>query len=644
MTARENLMQKLRILFYTDHDAIIPLDRSVNADGLTDLESFIRHKTKGFLDVEITTINRHISLITGGPAQGANKLSWGLLSKFDELWVFGKKQINLSAHELKKAEPYNELDDHEVAVLGEWMNAGGGLLFTGDHSESNPMYPWAAGVEPPHATFITFGSALGSRIPRARQLRIWKGPPTNCIDEPRDNVNTQVQANPVYTHDFPALQYDEIPQRLLLPSSHQLFVYVNSKGKEVPIEVLPDHMHEGRVLVPDKLDDSWPKDSQLPIVVAKGTDKRRFPQRKEYDLVVAYDGHQNGVGRIVADSSFHHFVDRNLARIVGRECCGTPVPDTHLDQIAHFFRNLAIWLAPTQLRKQIINELPFRLAKHPDVLESHGARPSDLGRAARAAAVAEWGKANLHQLLGDSFLLADSEGFEDTERAGFLTQKLLTLSADSDLDEGLGLMIQTYHEFFRREQIYSPGILQKDPIGLEPIVDGVNRALSDMPHLAKKLRTPLQASTLSAKDFNTQTKEKLAMPYTCAPGTWDSWINADPTGERNDGWFSTDVPSAAGYFIGYHHYQGRPNLPIVGRCQSTPDRIEIERADSFNSYHRYFGIITRGAAGVFFVARGDGIHRHSSIPFLPLTEGDWALVGSESKLAADDDWTAEKTT
>ncbi|HXT88003.1 MAG TPA: hypothetical protein VN714_01985, partial [Trebonia sp.] len=67
-------------------------------------------------------------------------------------------------------------------------------------------------------------------------------------------------------------------------------------------------MHEGALAFPSSYPTpEWPSGpfgQPTPEVVARGTDKRFAAT---YDLVSAYDGSMASVGRIVADSTWHHY-------------------------------------------------------------------------------------------------------------------------------------------------------------------------------------------------------------------------------------------------------------------------------------------------------------------------------------------------
>lgn len=114
------------------------------------------------------------------------------------------------------------------------------------------------------------------------------------------------------------------------------------------IEFFPAHPHEGGVGVP--------KSERHARVIATGTS---LATGRPFNLVVAFeryqDNHGNHLGRAVAESSFHHFVDYNWD--IDRGCPSFVVeppgdgikrePDK-LEDIKTYVRNLALWLAPAK--------------------------------------------------------------------------------------------------------------------------------------------------------------------------------------------------------------------------------------------------------------------------------------------------------
>ena len=114
------------------------------------------------------------------------------------------------------------------------------------------------------------------------------------------------------------------------------------------IEYFPAHPHEGGVGVPDNEDRAR--------VIATGVSQATG---RDFNLVVAFersdDSHGNRLGRAVAESSFHHFVDYNwdiskggptfLSEPPGDEIHRHP---ERLSDIKHSVPNLARWLAPSE--------------------------------------------------------------------------------------------------------------------------------------------------------------------------------------------------------------------------------------------------------------------------------------------------------
>jgi hypothetical protein len=458
-------MQKLRILFYGDRrvdDSPVPL-----SFGTSDLSRFISEGLKNVADVKVTFVHRHQrNPLTNEFVEGANKLAWQFLLNYDEIWIFGDRMQNSAGKDVKTAQPYNTLDEYEQAVLREWMKSNG-VLLTGDHSEF-PDPPSTGNVcDQNHSKFIALGASLGRFVPRAHQLRVWDGAPTNCPDVPHDNQNTVDGPDPSkLDSDGEALQFDRLPQFLVNPSTaHKLFSWVTPAGQVVPITVFPDHQHEGRVRAPgaQELDADWPTGSPLPEVVASGKDKRPFVSGREYALVVAFDGDPVSIGRIVADSSFHHYLNINLSQLNGRDSSGSPLPGTELGQIAQYYCNLALWLAPKSIRDAIKLDLFSNLATHPLVQSAKGMGIERLGSAARRAAEVEVGASNLFQIFG----LASQNGgpVDDLLSTAFLAEAPTaapTPPAAGDpsqprADMVLGAIVQEFYDFFSSQGKSSSG-------------------------------------------------------------------------------------------------------------------------------------------------------------------------------------------
>jgi hypothetical protein len=448
----------IRILFYTDYDDMT--DQSCSEFGLSELKKLILFKTAplcGIFTLQIRSINRHRDLVTGQIVKGANKLTRELLDQFDEIWFFGYLQTNT----LETAE--NELGNNEVSNLRAWMDAGGGVFVTGDHANPDPRLALDDPRNKDHQTYLGLGRALGHRIPRAGRLRAWEGPPTSDVSstdlERRDNYNTLV-GNLKDLDDASFLQTDAIAQELILVGKipHRLFwLFFNPDKSITPVTKFPDHMHEGQLLIPDPLDGDWPTTERKPTIVARGRDNRPFKEKRTYPLVIAYDGHvvpgsSSGItlGRIVADSSFHHYVNTNLIGFE-RDACGNPPAASDLDQIAQYFANLALWLAPQQVHDQIKQGLIHLLGNHPQILEVRGNNIFSLGRTALAI-LSNFGDLILNQL----FNLSD----HPQPRVIEILLSLLFLGRSGSIEinerertDALGLVVRLLHQRFSFEDL-----------------------------------------------------------------------------------------------------------------------------------------------------------------------------------------------
>jgi hypothetical protein len=180
------------------------------------------------------------------------------------------------------------------------------------------------------------------------------------------------------------------------PEDHPLFRgRPNADYPSSRIDILPDHVHEGAINIPRSFDPSvWPRRGNFqatPQVVAWGTNKAplrfgglggglrdRFTLWREVGAVAAYDGDTVGVGRIVAHSTWHHFVNVNLVGF--RNPDGTP--GKVLRRLGEYFGNLALWLSPWATRWRLWSALVAWTARHPLMREVHGAPAPVVGDAA----------------------------------------------------------------------------------------------------------------------------------------------------------------------------------------------------------------------------------------------------------------------
>jgi hypothetical protein len=433
----------IKILFYTD-DRRISLHPDVtayaNEFGVRILHDLLVEGAHDLASVDIVLLDRH------RPTHGTIRLTADTLVGFDEIWFFTARW-EPNTHD----NPHRELDDDEVEALEAWMRSGG-VLMTGDHAnpfgEESEVAPAPGG--PIAATLglrdrlnerlLGLGRSVGHRVPRAGLLRRWEGGPPQFAEEFEKNINTQIVPGPSDDYDNLTYQEDEWPQRLILttypkenvgvpwgtPGSgrrvHRLFC-----GRHGPIEVFPDHMHEGHVLVPETFpQDTWPSgpDGQpRPEVVARGTDREAGTV---HNAVVAYDGSLAGVGRIVADSTWHHYFNVNLK--------GFRTGGSVLAQLAQYYVNLALWLAPAAKRRQVACWVRWQVIQSPSVQMSLGSSRRDLGRVAAQVARHMHGQCAVRDVL-------DLEAFASTH--GPAVEPPLELLVGSVVDTYIRAMSRT---------------------------------------------------------------------------------------------------------------------------------------------------------------------------------------------------------
>jgi len=290
---------------------------------------------------------------------------------YEEVWLFGAETSFPSDGRWQNAP-----GDSELRALSEFMDGGGGLFATGDHG--------------------ALGAALCGFVPRVRSMRMWfaqpgpnNEPAAPDMNSPeRNDTNRPGRADPVtgsVAFDFDD-QSDDIPQRIQpTPYSRKINRFLQAVfphpllcGPRGPIRVLPDHPHEGACIPAYELDREFdfdgyrmmeyppaagPQPRPMPEIVATSSvlagnnvKLAAFPQ--EFGAIGAYDGELAGVGRVSVDATWHHFININLT---GRN--GDPTdPKTqgflasatgraHYEDIKAYFRNIAVWLAPTASRR-----------------------------------------------------------------------------------------------------------------------------------------------------------------------------------------------------------------------------------------------------------------------------------------------------
>ena len=228
-------------------------------------------------------------------------------SQFDELWLFA-------------VDGGDGLTAGDCAGISRFRERGGGILSSRDHQDLGSSLCRLGGIGAAHH--------FHSRNPEPEAER-----------QTADDAETPSISWPNYhsgrNGDF---------QRIIpVGPVHEL---LRTPASADPIALFPAHPHEGAIGVP--LGEANAR------VVAQGTSETTG---RRFNLVVAFerarDSRGNLLGRGVAESSFHHFVDYNWDTACGApsfvtepEGQGMKTEPRAIADIKQYVSNLAAWLAP----------------------------------------------------------------------------------------------------------------------------------------------------------------------------------------------------------------------------------------------------------------------------------------------------------
>jgi len=254
---------------------------------------------------EVTTRNRETD------ADGNDIVLSALdTTHFDELWLFA-------------VDVGNGLTGDDCRGITRFHQRGGGILTTRDHQDLGTSLCTLGGVGRAHF--------FHSQNPDPDESR-----------HVRDDQETESISWPNY-HSGSNGDYQKITP---VGPVHELLE--NPNNASGVIEFFPAHPHEGSVGVPG--------DEDRARVIATGESQSTG---RDFNLIVAFeardDAHGNRLGRAVAESSFHHFVDYNWD--IAKGCPSFLVePPGHeierdpqkLDDVKAYVRNLAKWLSPSK--------------------------------------------------------------------------------------------------------------------------------------------------------------------------------------------------------------------------------------------------------------------------------------------------------
>ncbi len=311
---------------------------------------------------------------------------------YHEVMLFGIAQSFFGRGQASNGQPYptDRLADPELRVLTQHVNNGRGLFATGDHGR--------------------LGRFLCHAVPRVRNMRLWDDTSAdNAANEvsmngPRRNDTNRIGSSPGSQFDD---ESDDTPQVIQPQMYNRMngifrfrFPHPLLCGPNGPIRVMPDHPHEGECVVPRSTNDTlniggtlgaeYPPATDggprpLPEIISRSTvlsgttSGTKLPtEAQSFGGICAYDGHRAGIGRVVTDATWHHFVNVNL---VGRTQLPPDNPKSqgflfsaqgqaHLAEIRTYYRNLAVWMAPPERIRCMNSRLFWHLNWSDRVMEA----------------------------------------------------------------------------------------------------------------------------------------------------------------------------------------------------------------------------------------------------------------------------------
>ena len=227
-------------------------------------------------------------------------------SGFNELWLFA---VDLG----------EGLTVNDCRGITRFRQRGGGIMATRDHQDLG-------------LSLCTLGGVGRAHFFHSKQV---EPDPSRHVPDDQDNrdlswPNYHSGSNGNYQHVTAVAPVHEVMRRAEDPSG--------------AIEWFPAHPHEGAV--------GAPADETSARVIATGTSQ---VTKREFNLAVAFenseDRHGNRLGRAIAESSFHHFVDYNWDTSMGCPSFLTEPPGNEierdprrLEDIKTYVQNVATWL------------------------------------------------------------------------------------------------------------------------------------------------------------------------------------------------------------------------------------------------------------------------------------------------------------
>jgi hypothetical protein len=402
-----------KILFVTDDDGSYSPNHRF---GLTELIKTLETTTDFFVNFRVTKahrgINTQYSITADSGMEGFRFTNLSKIEEYDQIWFFGVLSLTTDPNS-----PNTTMTESELEIVARFMDGGGGVFATGDHEDLGQplcgqiprvrsMRKWdfpknIRGKFDPdnpdkYAPEFTEDSAYG--IPVIGYYRHDTLTPTPEQENAHLNIIPfENQSDDVPTTILPKIYVIDLKGHGgRFGSIQETFPHPILCSEFGVIDVLPDHMHEGECIAvrPPKGEKyltskfsfgSYANKEEYPInefgeqpcpeIIAntsvsrglkstfvKGSDTNGKPIyvtdvplaiSEEFGTASVYNGHVANVGRVVTDSTFHHFFNINLDgtgsnsrnNITLKGFHASDEGEQHLLKINSYFCNIAKWLS-----------------------------------------------------------------------------------------------------------------------------------------------------------------------------------------------------------------------------------------------------------------------------------------------------------
>jgi hypothetical protein len=297
------------------------------------------------------------------------------IDDWDQVWLFGDYPANMPGDIRDRC--FCPLEDDEVRLLAEWMDRGGGVFAAGDH--------------------YNLGASMCSRVPRVRTMRKWtveQGVPPQYGNARNETLQHSSGYEDLWERDTIPQPIEVVQKpRLIDGLFPEWYPHALMDTPNGVITTFPDHMHEGQVIDDDQVQLDNPLNipgydkpeypvatpvnfpgaaartgpgglyqfRPVPHVVAYGRTTNpiygdgvilaRAAQpitsavTRTFALVGSYDGDSVGLGRVVVDSTWHHWFSYNLHGFANDG------PDIYFQRMQYYYRNIGVWLATPAQRQ-----------------------------------------------------------------------------------------------------------------------------------------------------------------------------------------------------------------------------------------------------------------------------------------------------